>query len=381
MKRIVKTAAAGFIAAVLVVWLAACGTGAKNESGKQTGEDGAKTATGSGCSERTEGKHMEETRSTAAGTDTNSGSFVVGYIARGTETLGDRLLSKYAETKLNDLVKTGGIREFTGVLDGKDDPEEQIRLSRDCITKGCQYVFFVPAEAEASDPAVTEMEQAGVRVIVRGGTTASTKEAAWLYASVKEEQAGEALGQWIKEQCSDGGTVLRIRNLFSSVSYPEREDAVKRTVEETDGLTWAEAELVWRENLSAEEISAIWKPYEAAGTGRLVVLCDNEEICADMQRVCDEAGKEIICVGLKSLSGKAVSLVKEGTIRAAVYESEQAQFQTGYEAMIEALKTTGEVKTEAETEAGHLPYRTVEAVILTAEKLENIIKQSSATAG
>lgn len=361
MKRIAKTAAAGIMAAVMAFGLAACGAGTESE-------------TESRYSEETDGKHMEETGSTAAGTDADSGSFVVGYIARGTETLGDRLLSKYAETKLNELVKTGGIREFTGVLDGKDDPEEQIRLSRDCITKGCQYVFFVPAEAEASDPAVTEMEQAGIRVIVLGGATASTKEAAWLYTGVKEEQAGEALGQWIREQCPDGGTVLRVWNLFSSVSYPEREDAVKRVAQETDGLTWAEAELAWRENLSAEEISAIWKPYEAVGTGTLVVLCDNEEICADMQRVCDEAGKEIICVGLKSLSGKAVSLVKEGTIRAAVYENEQVQFQTGYEAMMEALKTTGKVKAESETESGHLPYRTMEAVILTAENLENIIK-------
>ena len=35
MKRIMKTVTAGLMAAVLVVGLAACGTGAKNESGKQ----------------------------------------------------------------------------------------------------------------------------------------------------------------------------------------------------------------------------------------------------------------------------------------------------------------------------------------------------------
>lgn len=369
MKRIMKTIAAGIMAAVLVVGLAACGTGAKNESGKQTGEADAKTGTGSEYAGETDGKNAAETGSSAADDGTDSGTSVVGYIARGTETLGDRLLSKYAETKLNELVKTGGIKEFTGVLDGKADPAEQIRLSRDCITKGCRYVFFVPAEAEASDPAVTEMEQAGIRVIVLGGTTASTKEAAWLYASVKEEQAGEALGQWIKEQSPGGGTVLRFINLASSVSYPEREAAVKQSIEETDGFTWAETELVWREDLSAEEILNMLKPYKTGRTGTLTVVCDNEEICADVQKVCEEAGKSTVCVGLKSLSGEAVSLVKERRIT-VVYENEQMQFQAGYEAMTEALKK----ENGSETESGHLPHCTVEAVILTAENLENIVK-------
>ena len=61
---------------------------------------------------------------------------------------------------------------------GATDANKQIDRADECIAKNCDYVIILPAEATASDAAVTKMTDAGIKVIVVNSKTDSTDDVA-----------------------------------------------------------------------------------------------------------------------------------------------------------------------------------------------------------
>ena len=76
-------------------------------------------------------------------------------------------------------------------------------------------VIILPAEATASDPAVTKMADAGIHVIVVNSKTDSTDKVAVSYCGSDDVYAGELLAKWVIEQVPDGGKYAHCQGTVS----------------------------------------------------------------------------------------------------------------------------------------------------------------------
>ena len=110
------------------------------------------------------------------------GKIVVGYISKNFTDPFHAPINARAEEYFDQAVADGVIDEWTGILDGNTDAGTQIDRSADCISKNCDFVIILPAEAVASDPAVTSMAEAGINVIVVNSKTESTDDVAAAHA-------------------------------------------------------------------------------------------------------------------------------------------------------------------------------------------------------
>ena len=115
------------------------------------------------------------------------------------------------------MVADGTIDGFTGVLDGETDANKQIDRATDCISKACDYVIILPAEAAASDTAVTQMADAGIKVIVVNSKTDSTDAVALGYVGPDDYRAGEMLAEWVVQNCPEGGKYAHIKKRRSYI--------------------------------------------------------------------------------------------------------------------------------------------------------------------
>ena len=111
------------------------------------------------------------------GGDVNGdGKIVVGYISKNLTDPFHAAINDYADKTMKEWKESGLVDDVTGVLDGETDPNKQIDRAQDCISKSCDYVIFLPAEAEASDPALQQMTDAGIKVIEVNSQTTSCAE-------------------------------------------------------------------------------------------------------------------------------------------------------------------------------------------------------------
>ena len=124
---------------VLALSLVACG-----EKGDKPAEDSAPASS-------------DAAPAAKPGDVNGDGKIVVGYISKNLTDPFHAPINAYAETTIEQMKKDGIIDDWTGVLDGETDPNKQIDRADECITKGADYVIILPAESEASDPAVTKL--------------------------------------------------------------------------------------------------------------------------------------------------------------------------------------------------------------------------------
>lgn len=267
----------------------------------------------------------------------------VGYISKNTTHPFHQEINQYAEEIFDGLAEEGIIGSWTGVLDGKNFPDVQNNLAKQCIDEKCDYVFIVPCEAEAVDPAVTLMAEAGIKVIVFNSKTASTDEAAWVYVGSEEEEAGKQVGQYVSDNCQESGKYVHINYIQGSIAhigfsqgFHEILDA-RTDLEQVSDDYLGMWELMEEGQLEAETADIVLKAINEYGGALQAVICDTDEISAAAQKACNEAGyPEILCVGIGD-GRMTVDMVKRGEMKAAFVEDGVGQLQKGIDCMLEDI--------------------------------------------
>lgn len=318
-----KKVFAMLLALTMVAMLAACGGSASSATKESTpaAASGNTAAGGDG---------------TRAGDVNGDGKFVVGYISKNTTDTFHGPINAHAEATLNQLKSDGVIDDWTGILDGMTDPGKQNDLADDCLTKKCDAVIILPAEAEGSAPAVATLADAGVAVVVVNSKTVNTDDLAVAYCGSDDVYAGELLANHVVKNVPGGGKYIHIQGVLGNSAQIQRGEGMHSVMDKLP-----EFEMV-------DEMTGNWNSSEAQniaqdalnkyGDDLVAIICDNDDMSSGAQDVCNAAGRsDIVCVGVDG-NNYPLSMVKEGLMLATVLQDGVGQVQAGIDVIVAISK-------------------------------------------
>ncbi|HEY9575365.1 MAG TPA: substrate-binding domain-containing protein [Lachnospiraceae bacterium] len=313
------------LATLLVATMAAAMVGCGAEKSKES------------TSEKTT-EEKKEASSETLGDVNGDGKIVCGYISKNLTDPFHAAINDYAQTTFDSMKKDGTIDDWTGILDGETDANKQIDRANDCIAKGCDYVVMLPAEAEASNPALVAMVDAGIKVIEVNSQTTDCDTLAMAYCGSDDVQAGEMLAEWIVKNCPDGGKYVHCTGILGNSAQVQRGEGIENIMKDHPEFEKvAEPDTQWDGNLAANATTDAIATY---GQDLVAVICDNDGMSSSAQKAANNAGrKDIVCVGVDGID-VALQMVKEGTMLATVYQDGVAQLAAG----IDIIKASVEGK-------------------------------------
>ncbi|MDR1801555.1 MAG: substrate-binding domain-containing protein [Lachnospiraceae bacterium] len=312
------------LAGVMVFGLMAC-SAPKEETPADEADTGTETTA-----------DTTETSSERVGDVNGDGKFIVGYISKNTTDTFHGPINARAIEVLDGLKADGTIDDWTGILDGQTDPGVQINLADDCVTKGCDAVIILPAEAEGSAPAVATLAENGIAVVVVNSKTNNTDELAVAYSGSDDVYAGTLLAQHVVDNVPDGGKYVHIQGVLGNSAQIQRGEGIEQImkdhpefekVEEMTG-NWNSSEA---QNIAQDALSKYGKDLVA-------IICDNDDMSSGAQDVVNAAGRsDIVCVGVDG-NNYPLSLVKDGKMLATVLQDGVGQIEAGI-GVVKAIAT------------------------------------------
>lgn len=294
------------------------------------------------------------------------GKIIVGYISKNLTDPFHGPINSHAEETFDALVADGVIDEWTGILDGQTMPDVQINAAMDCITKGCDYVFIAPCEAEASDPAVTQMAEAGIKVLPFNSMTSSTKDVAWVYSGSDDVYAGTLLGQWVLDNCPDGGKYVHCNGILGNSAQIQRTEGMHQVLDSHEEFEMvADEDTQWSGEKAATAAENALAQY---GDELVAIICDNDDMSSAAQSAVNAMGRsDIICVGVDG-NQTPLEMVKAGELGATVLQDGVGQLQGAIDVMIQAIN--GEIGLDQE----EIINVDVPFVLVTAENVDEYLK-------
>ena len=246
------------------------------------------------------------------------GKVVVGYISKNFTDPFHAPINARAKEYFDQAVKDGVIDEWTGLLDGETDPNKQIDRAADCISKQCDIVIFLPAEAEAADPALTQMADAGILVIEVNSKSSSCDEKAIAYVGSDDVEAGNMLAQWVIDNCPDGGKYIHCNGILGNSAQIQRTEGMHALMDEHPEFEMVgDFDTKWDGNLAADAASDSMAKY---GDELVAIICDNDGMSSAAQKMCNDNGREdIICIGVDGVE-VPMQMVKDGSLKATVLQ-------------------------------------------------------------
>ena len=278
----------------------------------------------------------KKTEDEAKGGDVNGdGKLVVGYISKNIVDPFHAPINDYAKETLDGLKKDGTIDDWTGVLDGETDANKQIDRADECIAKNCDYVIILPAEATASDAAVTKMTDAGIKVIVVNSKTDSTDDVAMAYVGPDDVEAGKMLAQWVIDNVPDGGKYAHCQGVIGNSAQIQRGQGIEELMKGNDKFeSVGDFPCEWQADKAANVATDMMNQY---GDELKAIICDNDDMSSAAQKACNDAGREdIVCVGVDG-NENPLQMVKDGEMGATVLQDGPAQVEGAIDLIKKAL--------------------------------------------
>lgn len=266
----------------------------------------------------------------------DDGKIVVGYISKNLTDPFHAPINAYAETTIEQMKKDGVIDDWTGVLDGETDPNKQIDRADECITKGADYVIILPAESEASDPAVTKLVDQGVKVIVVNSKTVSTDEKAIAYCGSNDVEAGRMLADWVIKNVPNGGKYIHCTGILGNSAQIERGQGIMEVMEKHPEFEMVgEPDTQWSGDKAANATTDAIAQY---GEELVAVIADNDDMSSAAQRAANDAGRsDIVCVGVDG-NQNPLQMVKNGELGATVLQDGVGQLAAGIDVIKAAIE-------------------------------------------
>lgn len=256
--------------------------------------------------------------SNASGDINGDGKIIVGYISKNLTDPFHAPINDYAQKTLDKMKADGVIDDWTGILDGETDANKQVDRANDCIAKQCDYVIFLPAEAEASDPALVQMTEAGIKVIEVNSKSSSCDKLAVSYVGSNDVEAGEMLANWVVKNCPKGGKYVHCTGILGNSAQIQRGEGISNIMKDhTEFEMVAEPDTQWDGNLAANATTDAIAQY---GKDLVAIICDNDGMSTAAQTAANDAGrKDIVCIGVDGID-VALQAVKSGAMKATVLQ-------------------------------------------------------------
>lgn len=340
---------------VMALSLAACG--AKEEAAAPAAEPAKEAA-----APAAEAPAAEAPAAEASGADVNGdGKVVIGYISKNIVDPFHAPINEAAQQALDKMKADGVIDDWTGILDGETDPNKQIDRANDCIAKGCDIVIMLPAESEASDPALLAMNDEGIKVLEVNSKTASCDTKAFAFFGSDDVQAGEMLANWVLENCKNGGKYIHCTGILGNSAQIDRGQGIENIMKDHPEFEKVgEPDTQWKGDLAANAATDGIAQY---GDELVAIICDNDDMSSAAQRACNDAGrKDIVCVGVDG-NQNPLQMVKDGELGATVLQDGIGQVMGAIEA-IQTMVNGGEVKSNPQ-----IPF-----VLVTKDNVDQYLK-------
>ncbi len=263
------------------------------------------------------------------------GKIIVGYVSKNLTDPFHGPINEYAQKTLDQMVEDGVIDEWTGILDGNTDGPTQIDRSADCIAKGCDFVIILPCEAVASDPAVTSMAEAGINVIVVNSKTESTDDVALTYCGSDDVYAGELLGQWVLDNCPDGGKFLHCNGVLGNSAQIQRTEGMHNILDPHPEFEMVgDEDTQWKGDLAATAAENYIGMY---GDELVAIICDNDDMSSAAQTACNSMGRsDIICVGVDG-NQHPLEMIRDGELKGTVLQDGVGQMTAGIDTIVQVI--------------------------------------------
>jgi len=294
--------------------------------GCTSGADDSSDSSGDAAAEDTSDGDSSDAK---AGDINGDGKIIVGYISKNFTDPFHAPINAYAQETLDQMKADGEIDDWTGLLDGETDPAKQVDRADECLTKNCDYVIILPAEATGSDPAVTKLTDAGVKVIVVNSKTDSTDDAATAYCGSDDVQAGEMLAEWVVDQVPGGGKYAHCQGVIGNSAQIQRGEGIENVMSGNDAFeSVGDFPCEWAGDKAANVATDMMNKY---GDELVAIICDNDDMSSAAQRACNDAGRsDIICVGVDG-NENPLQMVKAGELGATVLQDGVGQLTAAVE--------------------------------------------------
>ena len=294
-------------------------------------------AAGCGSGNKDDGKKDGggKTEDAKDGDVNGDGKIICGYISKNIVDQLHAPINDYAKETFDGLKKDGTIDDWTGILDGETDANKQIDRADECIAKNCDYVIILPAEASASDAAVTKMADAGIKVIVVNSKTDSTDDVAMAYVGPNDVEAGEMLAQWVIDNVPDGGKYAHCQGVIGNSAQIQRGEGIENIMKDNGKFeSVGDFPCEWQADKAANVATDMMNQYKDE---LKAIICDNDDMSSAAQKACNDAGREdIVCVGVDG-NENPLQMVKDGEMGATVLQDGPAQVEGAIDLIKKAL--------------------------------------------
>lgn len=340
-----KVLAVVMAAAMTVGMLAGCGSKAE----ETTTETPAATT-----EETTDGD------ATAAAT----GDVKVAYMAKNVVDAFAVGMNNYVGEQLDKMKSEGLITDWQ-LFDATTDPSLQVSEMEDAINNGFNFFLLQPCEAAGSDPIVTRCAEEGFPCVVINSTTESTMEKASGYAGSDDVQAGEMMGNYINEKIPDGGTYVHMMGVVGNSAQVQRGEGIANTMTEDKG--WTNGGDYAAEWLAEKAVGFATDAITQYGDDLKAIVCDNDDMSSAVQAYCNSVNREdIVCIGVDGNEGP-LTMVKEGTLGATVYQDGVGQCDYAVNTIARAIIT-------GETDGVEMFKTDIPFILVTQDNVDQYLK-------
>ena len=258
------------------------------------------------------------------------GKIVVGYISKNLVDPFHVPINDAAEELLQGMVDDGTIDEFTGILDGNTDGAKQCDLAQDCINMACDYVIILPAEAVASDPAVTSLVDAGTKVVVVNSKTDSTADLALTYCGSDDVYAGQLMAEYVMEQVPDGGVYVHLQGVIGNSAQIQRGEGIVNTLDSEKWELAADVPCDWAADKAVNAAQDYMAQY---GDELKAIICENDDMAMGALQAAESQNRDLIIIGTDAIPD-ALQAVKDGRLSGTVLQDANSQASTAVDTAV-----------------------------------------------
>jgi ABC-type sugar transport system substrate-binding protein len=269
-----------------------------------------------------------------AGTSGGDG-IVIGWLQKNTTNVFETVINAGGLDVLRDAKAKGVIKDYI-TFDGQTDPSIQINQANDLINLKVNVAILQPAESDGSAPAVQQLVDAGIPVIVVNARTSNTAQAASAYVGSYDVDAGEIMGKYILDTLGSAGAYCHLQGMIGNSAAIERTQGIHNIMDKAPGWKLLDEQSAEWAGDKASKFTQDW--IALYGRELKAIVCDNDDMSVASKIACIEAGREdIVVIGVDAIDS-ALAMVKTGELNATVFQDGKGQGSGAVEAAIKVAR-------------------------------------------
>lgn len=212
-------------------------------------------------------------------------------------------------------------------VDPEMDANKQISQVESFIAQGVDAIIMDPVDADASSPAVTKAQEAGIPIINVNSVTNTLPDA---FVGSRDEESSEIAIDYIAERLEGAGNLAMIHGNPGQSAEVKRSDGAYAQLENYADITLlVEQSAHW----SREEAMALTENWiQSYGDELNAIFAQNDEMVMGALKAAENNGvkEDIVIVGVDAIPD-ALQAIKDGRLDATVFQDAYAQAQMAVE--------------------------------------------------